>query len=523
MRNFVIIIFLITAESILAGEIFDDFNYSNSKFPVDGDSSFSLYGINPWITEDSVIHSRAWHRFNADGHKFSDYSDVTAHDSIVKLTFKKGFDNSLHRGPIFVSGFLLDHGTFAARIKLSALHDQKMIQAFWLTSTVHLLFNREGEIIRNWDEMDFEWNNYFLPGDGFRENMTIGCNNEDGKYIRNTTYDFIVETGDSKSLITKGGTSMNGVDYFHDKWYVCFFVLDSINRKVSIYMCDDDPSLNADVYAVSGNNGQISRGFVIDNYYPVFPMTTDFSMHADKIKKDVDFYADWFYYSEDLIYDGKQILKNVSQLKTKNINRLNTTGISLLHPSKDTASVVFDIAGPDSVNQNENPQYSITTNFHLWGAFEVSFEYRFISGGHPGDWIGIYHRDIELEIPNFADEIELKLTLFEYWNDFRDTVYHKTKIIKKETYNPEKFEVWISPNPAISSFQLILDVYEESNFEINLHDLNGSKLKSIVKDFIKRGRFNFNINLSDFANGHYFLIIKSENRVLTKKLIKLQN
>jgi hypothetical protein len=503
------------------GVIFDDFSYTNNQFPIDGDSSGSIFGKNIWKTKNGYISTRAWHRYNRDEHKFNDYADVVAEDSVVKLIFRKGYTSNL-TNPIFVSGFLLSHGTYTSRVKFSTLQQEHLIQAFWLTSPHYYIFNRAGENILNWDEMDFEWNNFFVSGDKYLQNMTVGCNNNNAKYIKNTTYDYFYKTENDFQILWKGTTASGGKELFDAKWYICIFVLDSLANNVSFYMYSDDETIDGNVSAVSTKDEKFVEGFTIDNYFPKMPLNVVYSMHASEISQDMYFYSDWFYYSEKTDLNKDEILEEVRKLKSQGINRLNTTNIETFSECLDTSPGALRIAGPKSVKRCENAKWTIASDYKFWAPYELNFRYRINNDSIIGEWIEVYDRNIYMQVPDFATGIEIEMYVFEYWRNYHDTVKFAVNVengdcgIEQSKY----YNAVAYGNPARSSVQLMMDIYKSDNFQITLHDFLGNKIKDICNSELNIGRHDFDISLNQYSQSIYLLVIISNSKTESLKIIK---
>jgi len=70
-------------------------------------------------------------------------------------------------------------------------------------------------------------------------------------------------------------------------------------------------------------------------------------------------------------------------------------------------------------------------------------------------------------------------------------------------------KVYILPNPA--SNRLIVEGINENDFEIIIYTLNGEELKKLSNQK--------NIDISDLANGLYFIRIKEPKQIINHKLL----
>ncbi len=78
----------------------------------------------------------------------------------------------------------------------------------------------------------------------------------------------------------------------------------------------------------------------------------------------------------------------------------------------------------------------------------------------------------------------------------------------------------IFPNPSNGKTTVSLDVKQNDNFEIIIHDISGKKiLKEIALGKIPEGKKEIELDLSSLANGMYLVECKSENGSVYNKLL----
>ena len=97
------------------------------------------------------------------------------------------------------------------------------------------------------------------------------------------------------------------------------------------------------------------------------------------------------------------------------------------------------------------------------------------------------------------------------------------KVLVKWCHNNEKvvsYRLSIFPNPASTDAKILFDNETERNISIKLTDVLGKTVKEIYANKLSKGVHEFDVNLSDFDKGLYFLSVSSNNQNLTtKKLI----
>ncbi len=82
------------------------------------------------------------------------------------------------------------------------------------------------------------------------------------------------------------------------------------------------------------------------------------------------------------------------------------------------------------------------------------------------------------------------------------------------------YRLTIYPNPANTDVRIIFDNEKERNVTITLTDILGKKISDIYTNALIEGVHSFDVNLSNFDKGLYFLNISNNNQnIITKKLI----
>ncbi len=79
----------------------------------------------------------------------------------------------------------------------------------------------------------------------------------------------------------------------------------------------------------------------------------------------------------------------------------------------------------------------------------------------------------------------------------------------------------ISPNPNSGFINLQFTIYEQGFTIIDLFDVSGVKVKSIINEIRTPGTYEMEIDLNDIPVGIYFCTLKTNKGIQTKKIIKL--
>lgn len=80
------------------------------------------------------------------------------------------------------------------------------------------------------------------------------------------------------------------------------------------------------------------------------------------------------------------------------------------------------------------------------------------------------------------------------------------------------------PNPAISSTMLQLNLKKAGKLSINIYDMNGNLIKTLVNGFLKSSVYKFswnrkNIDNKRVASGSYIVTIQNDKYTILKKII----
>ena len=101
-----------------------------------------------------------------------------------------------------------------------------------------------------------------------------------------------------------------------------------------------------------------------------------------------------------------------------------------------------------------------------------------------------------------------------------NTTYHyfgtTTAIDESEK---SKFNFSVNPNPIAKSAEIIFETQSEGNVKIELFDVKGQLLKTIVNEVQSKGTHSINFDRSSFSAGNYFFTISTSIGIETKKVV----
>lgn len=504
--------------------LFDDFDYNSIDYPAEGDSSGSIFGKNPWVTERGIIYTPAWRRFNRENHDFGKHASINIEDYGFSLKMNKGYKrNSRH--PMIVSGFYFTEGTNAAKVRFNnIIYDTQFIQAFWLTSPLYFRFQRESEILNYWSEMDFEFSNYLTSEDILT--VQTGCNNTNGKNSIYTQLDCTCKDKNNIISIPRCNGNYNGLPILTGKWYICLFNLDSVSRTLKFSMlCDSLDKPGAEIWAgKSGNPNNWGEQYMINNYFPEYTLTTVFSLHiggkSEEALSNSIMNVDWFYYSPVTNLNFDEIKKDIDIIRTSGIRRINTSGLETFSEAMSEEPGIIYIEGPDSVTACLSYTWKLKSNYKRHATFDMEFRYRFINDDGPEEWVSEYKPDITLTPRSYHRSLEIISNAFDFWGQYttKDTmlVYvnqngcetEKKKFIVSEPY----------PNPALLTVQCNYELLESFDVSISIFDMLGNKIKTLADKHQDRGHYTVIFDAASCSTGLYFCVYKIGSNIISKKI-----
>ena len=77
----------------------------------------------------------------------------------------------------------------------------------------------------------------------------------------------------------------------------------------------------------------------------------------------------------------------------------------------------------------------------------------------------------------------------------------------------------VIPNLVSDIAKIELDLKEAAQIQISLYDMSGKVVKHEPITKLSVGVHNFRIDVSDFSNGHYILVVESATQRFSKQLI----
>ncbi len=81
--------------------------------------------------------------------------------------------------------------------------------------------------------------------------------------------------------------------------------------------------------------------------------------------------------------------------------------------------------------------------------------------------------------------------------------------------------ILISPNPAESVTSIVYTLHKPSSATLKILDLSGREIVTLVNEFQQHGEHKVVFNLNALPAGIYFCVLRTNERILTNKIVKL--
>lgn len=107
-------------------------------------------------------------------------------------------------------------------------------------------------------------------------------------------------------------------------------------------------------------------------------------------------------------------------------------------------------------------------------------------------------------------------------SDILKCYYGTSTDVEDLKIKPSQLEVFIRPNPSFGSFYIEYETQETSNVIISIISTNGQIIDKLYSGKKEKGKHSLQWNNNKLKAGTYFIKIKSNNKITTKKLIILK-
>jgi len=88
------------------------------------------------------------------------------------------------------------------------------------------------------------------------------------------------------------------------------------------------------------------------------------------------------------------------------------------------------------------------------------------------------------------------------------------------TLNPQNYTLNVLPNPFSSHTAIHFSLSAQTNVSLQLYDVSGKLVKTLVNEQKNPGNYSFILNSSNLNPGVYFSTLKTGNKTITQKIVK---
>ena len=127
--------------------------------------------------------------------------------------------------------------------------------------------------------------------------------------------------------------------------------------------------------------------------------------------------------------------------------------------------------------------------------------------------------EIDTDFDNLYDNLSFATyETYEYNWDPKLFIYYNNDVGNEEAEINPDFKIEISPNPISDICKINFETKRKGEYSIEMFNIKGQRVKSSGNLISNRGSNEFSFTTENLLNGIYFMKLKSNNRVTTKKI-----
>ena len=133
-----------------------------------------------------------------------------------------------------------------------------------------------------------------------------------------------------------------------------------------------------------------------------------------------------------------------------------------------------------------------------------------------------YNNDIN---GNVLNEIYYSYLGVETWVPYEKNIYtyDGTVAVEDEEELPTDFSLEQNyPNPFNPTTTISYNVNKTSNIELNIYDMLGNHISTLVNTIQAKGKYSVNFNAENLASGTYIYSLKYGNKIITRKCLMIK-
>jgi CubicO group peptidase (beta-lactamase class C family) len=181
---------------------------------------------------------------------------------------------------------------------------------------------------------------------------------------------------------------------------------------------------------------------------------------------------------------------------------------------------ILSSAAVDSMTTIQNPSWSSSYGIAGLGLFtRDDFGDRIVWGHNGGGTLGYaaqlyFCKEENTAIVVTTNSEQYVDPIVEYLFDYALQIVSTPEIPQKE-----QTVLNIYPNPSSGSSSIKINLPEKENVCLSVYNINGQIVKNLYQDFMDKGPNELILDCNNLTSGIYLINLKTENVILTKKLI----
>ncbi|CUU08293.1 Por secretion system C-terminal sorting domain-containing protein [Candidatus Kryptobacter tengchongensis] len=145
--------------------------------------------------------------------------------------------------------------------------------------------------------------------------------------------------------------------------------------------------------------------------------------------------------------------------------------------------------------------------------------------------ISIYHYIFRAMFPLNIDTIDVFWAIFPFDGEgYGKSETYKIKLIKRPTpvveqSNEIPSDYYLAqnyPNPFNSATTLEFGLPKESYVKLSIYNIIGQEIKILIDEVMNAGKYKINFDADKFSSGVYFYVLKTNDRILKRKMVLIK-
>ncbi|GMQ83206.1 MAG: hypothetical protein BMS9Abin05_2696 [Rhodothermia bacterium] len=256
-----------------------------------------------------------------------------------------------------------------------------------------------------------------------------------------------------------------------------------------------------------------------------------FALSCWKQDRSIGFSIDWFFYSPSTQIDLMDVVDNVNWLRSKNRNRVNTTGQILTAPPQ-ASQLAVELEHPLT---NSAREWTIVPVQRATKYYTIKVVWRYQSritpdvpwttwsrpdvGGFtfspPLKYEARYQVQVSALVSDWYDESN-QIRVSECITDFGERV-GECDLVSDSDVLAENY-----PEPFNNGTSIRFELPESSLVKLTIYDVLGRYVATLADDYRQNGTYTVHWDASSAASGVYFYTLETKDSRLVKQMVLLK-